>query len=113
MFPLKSQLLPSLTSSAIEVLTQISEFFAMKKKYEEKLSCEEEKDKLFHLLSSFSRSVSWFVGKTAYKLVKIKEEEKDPEKKEKESPTEKMIDMILHSKLLSGGIDTRQVCLFS
>ena len=52
---------------------------------------------------------------TAYKLIKVKEteKEKDPEKKEKESANEKMQDLIIQSNLLSGGIENRFVTLFS
>ena len=50
---------------------------------------------------------------TAYKLIKVKEAEKDQEKKEKESANEKMQDLIIQSNLLSGGIENRYVTLFS
>jgi hypothetical protein len=50
---------------------------------------------------------------TAYKLIKVKEVEKDQEKKEKETVNEKMQDLIIQSNLLSGGIENRFVTLFS
>lgn len=50
---------------------------------------------------------------TAYKLIKVKESEKDPEKKEKESQNEKMQELIVQSNLLSGGIENRFLSLFS
>ena len=51
---------------------------------------------------------------TAYKLIKVKEVEKDQEKKEKEaSQSEKMQDLIVQSNLLSGGIENRFLTLFS
>ena len=49
----------------------------------------------------------------AYKLIKVKEVEKDQEKKDKESPSEKMQELIIQSNLLSGGIENRFVVLFS
>jgi hypothetical protein len=50
---------------------------------------------------------------TAYKLIKVKEVEKDQEKKEKETQNEKMQDLIVQSNLLSGGIENRFLTLFS
>lgn len=50
---------------------------------------------------------------TAYKLIKVKESEKDPEKKEKESQNEKMQELIVQSNLLSGGIENRFLSVFS
>ena len=41
---------------------------------------------------------------TAYKLIRVKDVEKDQENKEKESQSEKMQDLIVQSNLLSGGI---------
>ena len=49
----------------------------------------------------------------AYKLIKVKEVEKDQEKKDKESPNEKMQELIIQSNLLSGGIENRFIVLFS
>jgi hypothetical protein len=88
------------------------------KKYSEKvISFGGKKDRLKIFLDSFSRSLSWFVGQTAYKLIKVK---KDEEKKEKEDgannakeETEKMHDLIIQSNLLSGGIENRHIHLFS
>jgi hypothetical protein len=53
---------------------------------------------------------------TAYKLIKVKEtekESKDQDKKEKESANEKMQDLIIQSNLLSGGIENIFITLFS
>jgi len=51
---------------------------------------------------------------TSYKLMKVKEVEKDQEKKEKEqTQSEKMQDLIIQSNLLSGGIENRFITLFS
>lgn len=68
----------------------ISSYYSLLKKFNEKLNLAEEKDKLRKYLDSFSRNLTWFVGMTAYKLIKVKEKEKDQEKKEKESQDEKM-----------------------
>lgn len=73
----------------------------------------EDKDKAKKFLDSFSRNINWFLGMIAYKLVKVKEAEKDSEKKEKESPNEKMQELIIQSNLLSGGIENRFITLFS
>ena len=66
-------------------------------------------------MDSFSRTLSWFIGMMAYKLVKVKDttSEKDQDKKDKESPSEKMQDLIISSNLLSGGIENRFITLFS
>ena len=49
---------------------------------------------------------------TAYKLIKVKEAEKDSENKEKRYKA-KMQDLIVQSNLLSGGIENRFLHLFS
>ena len=46
-------------------------------KYKEKITLEESKDKVKKFFNSFSRNLSWFVGMTAYKLIKVKEVEKE------------------------------------
>jgi hypothetical protein len=57
------------------------------------------KDRLKTFLDQFSRNLSWFVGMTAYKLIKVKddkESDKDKEKKDsKESSSDKMHDLII------------------
>ncbi len=47
------------------------------RKYKEKITLEVEKDKLRKYFDSFSRNLCWFIGMTAYKLIKVKEVEKD------------------------------------
>ena len=78
---------------------------------------DDSKDRLKIFLDQFSRSLSWFVGMTAYKLIKVKDEkesDKDKEKKDsKESSSDKMHDLIIQSNLLSGGIENRFLSLFS
>lgn len=49
----------------------------------------------------------------SYKLIKVKDGEKTSEKKEKESPHEKMQELIIQSNLLSGGIENKFITLFS
>ncbi|CDW73494.1 UNKNOWN [Stylonychia lemnae] len=112
-FKLKIALLPSITLSVNNVITEISNFNQIQKKYKEKITLDIEKDKLRKYFDSFSRNLCWFIGMTAYKLIKVKEVEKDQEKKEKESQNEKMQDLIVQSNLLSGGIENRFLTLFS
>ena len=77
-------------------MQEISHYYSLTKKFAEKLTLAEEKDKLRKSFDSFSRNLSWFIGMTAYKLIKVKEVEKDGEKKEKEvSPNEKMQELII------------------
>jgi hypothetical protein len=62
------------------------------KKHKEKVSSfEGEKDRLKIFLDSFSRSLSWFVGQTAFKLIKVtkKEEEKKEEGADEEKKNNK------------------------
>jgi hypothetical protein len=97
-------------------VNEISAYFALTKKYNEKLNLSEDKDKFRQSISSFSRNLCWFIGKAAYNLIKVKETEKDQEKekdKKKESDDEKMENLIIQSNLLSGGIENRFVTLFS
>lgn len=60
-------------------------FNSILKKYKEKITVDAEKDKVRKFFDNISRNLCWFIGMTAYKLIKVKESEKDPEKKEKES----------------------------
>lgn len=61
----------------IKIIQEISNFYVVLKKFGEKINLVEEKDKLRKFLDSFSRNLSWFIGMTAYKLIKVKEVEKD------------------------------------
>lgn len=112
-FKVKTSLLPSVSQSVISIVQEVSQFFALLKKHSEKINVADDKDQLKKYLSSFTRTLSWFIGMTAYKLVKVKETEKDKDKKEKESQNEKMQDLIIQSNLLSGGIENRFLSLFS
>jgi hypothetical protein len=76
-FKLKTHLLPSISSSVIRVISEISHFYSLLTQYKEKITLEEAKDKTRKFLNSFSRNLSWFVGMTAYKLIKVKEPEKE------------------------------------
>jgi hypothetical protein len=67
----------------------------------------DDKDKLKKNFDSFSRNLTWFIGKIAYKLIKVKEIEKTKEKKDKETEDEKMQELFITSNLLSGGIESR------
>jgi len=120
-FKIKTSLLPSVAQSTIDVLDEIGSFNSLMKKYSEKVTTfNGEKDRLKKFLDSFSRSLSWFLGMTAFKLIKVKDE-KDQEKKDKEkekdgsdkSSNDKMQDLIIQSNLLSGGIENRFITLFS
>lgn len=113
-FKVKTSLLPSLCHSTLEILEEVSHFNLLMKKHSEKVSAfNGDKDRLKRFLDSFSRSLSWFLGMTAYKLIKVKDE-KDQEKKEKEAKDDnKMQDLIIQSNLLSGGIENRYISLFS
>ena len=112
-FKLKTSLIAPITHSAIVIIKEISRYYAVTKKFSEKLALAEDKDKLRKCFDSFSRNLTWFIGMVAYKLIKVKEVEKDQDKKDKESPSEKMQELIISSNLLSGGIENRFVVLFS
>mmetsp|Transcript_44297 Transcript_44297/g.32302 ORF Transcript_44297/g.32302 Transcript_44297/m.32302 type:complete len:140 (+) Transcript_44297:1681-2100(+) len=82
------------------------------KENESRLGTSESDDPLREMLSGLNRSLIWFVGQTAYRLIKFKDE--SAEKKDKEgNPTEKMQDLIVQSNLLSGGIEQRFIGSFS
>jgi hypothetical protein len=84
-FKLKTNLLPSITNSVSNIVHEIGNFYFILKKYKEKITTEDSKDKLRKFFDAFSRNLCWFIGMTAYKLIKVKEVEKaDQEKKEKE-----------------------------
>jgi hypothetical protein len=81
-FKLRIHLLPSITTSVIRILTEIGKFYTLSNKYQEKINVAEEKDKLKRFFNAFSRNLSWFIGMSAYKLIKVKEPEKEQDKKE-------------------------------
>jgi len=58
-------------------LNEISSFNLILKKYKEKITLDGEKDKVRKYFESYSRNLCWFIGMTAYKLIKVKEVEKD------------------------------------
>jgi hypothetical protein len=61
----------------VKVLQEIGKLYTIFNKYQEKLNVPEDKDKLKKFLYSFTRNLSWFIGMTAYKLIKVKEVEKE------------------------------------
>ena len=116
-FKLKQTLLPSICQSSSHILREISSFNTLMKAHSEKVTSFNsgaEKDRLKVFLDQFSRSLCWFVGNTAYKLIRISKDEKEnPEKKEGKESENKMQDLIIQSNLLSGGIENRFLNLFS
>ena len=84
-FKIKTSLLPVIVHSSMDIVKEISEFNHAIKTYKEKVSAfGGDKDKLKKFLDSFSRNLSWFLGMTAYKLIKVKDDKADGEKKEDE-----------------------------
>ena len=74
-FKVKTSLLPSISHSSIAIINQISSFNQEMAKFSEKVTVfGGEKDKLKRFLDSFSRGLCWFLGMTAYKLIKVKED---------------------------------------
>jgi hypothetical protein len=112
-------MLPKICHSSSDILREISLFNTlMNKHHSDKgiTSYGNDKDRLKTFLDSFSRSLSWFVGQTAYKLIKVVKEEKEEKKDKEESAKEeieKMHELIIQSNLLSGGIENRSIRLFS
>lgn len=83
-FKIKTGLIPSICQSCISVVGEISAFNMLMKKHSEKVSAfSGDKDRIKSFFDQFSRSLCWFVGQTAYQLIKVKEE-KDQEKKKEE-----------------------------
>jgi hypothetical protein len=117
-FKLKPSLLPVVCHSSLDLLSEISGFNTLMKSHSEKVTSfgADGKDRLKTFFDQFSRSLSWFVGMTAYKLIKVKDEkesDKDSKKDAKETSSDKMHDLIIQSNLLSGGIENRFLSLFS
>ena len=112
-------MLPSISHSTLQIIGEISALNVGLKKYSEKVtSYGTEKDRVKTFLDSFSRNLSWFLGLTAFKLIKVKDDKEAAEKKEGEkdsaaSSHDKMQDLIIQSNLLSGGIENRFITLFS
>jgi hypothetical protein len=70
---LKTKLIPEITKAVISIIQSVSSYISLYSKYAEKIIVSIEKDQLQTYLSNFSRSFSWYVGMTAYKLIKVKE----------------------------------------
>jgi hypothetical protein len=109
-FKIKTNLLPSIAHSTLEVIGEISRLNKGMKCHAEKVTAFG-RDKLKRFLDGFSRNLSWFLGMTAYKLIRIKDEKDVAKAAEKDQ--DKMQDLIIQSNLLSGGIENRYITLFS
>lgn len=115
-FKLKTSLLPSVAASVINIVHELGQYYAVTKKHSEKLNLTEDKDKLRKSFDAFSRNLTWFIGMTSYKLIKVKESDassKDQQDKKEKEANEKMQDLIIQSNLLSGGIENRFITTFS
>jgi len=109
---LRTSILAPISQAVVKVAAQISDHYQYMKENESRLGTSESDDPLREMLSGLNRSLIWFVGQTAYRLIKFKDE--SAEKKDKEgNPTEKMQDLIVQSNLLSGGIEQRFIGSFS
>jgi len=109
-FKIKTNLLPSIAHSTLDVIAEVSRLNQGMKRHAEKVTAFGG-DKLKLFLDGFSRNLSWFLGMTAYKLILIKDEKDASKAAEKEQ--EKIQDLIIQSNLLSGGIENRYITLFS
>jgi len=85
-------------------------------------------NKLEDLIGSFRRQLNWYVGHVAHELIRVekkpdkkdeeekKEEDDDQkakEKKRREKRRKEILDMVLQSNLLSGGIEPCHLNIFS
>lgn len=106
-------MLSSISSSLVHALTEMSNFYyfyAQVVKKDESVA----KSSLKKFINKVSRNISWFIGMTAYKLIKIKNEtvvSKENEGEQKNNVDSN--DLIVQSNLLSGGIELRFVNTFS
>lgn len=71
----------------------------------------DEKDIYKVHLEKYTRDLAWFIGHTAYDLIKVSAEA--PKLDEKKSDKEKMEKMLMESKLLAGGMENRFINQFS
>ena len=74
-----------------------------------------EDNKLTQNINELLRRVCWFIGRIAFSLIKV-DTSSDEESKEKDKSKfadEKMIKMLMESKLLSGGIESRFLTTFA
>jgi hypothetical protein len=74
-----------------------------------------EDKKLTQNINELVRRVCWFIGRIAFSLIKV-DTSSDEESKEKDKSKfadEKMIKMLMESKLLSGGIESRFLTTFA
>lgn len=70
-------------------------------------------DTFVTVLSIMQRKISWGIGLVSYSYTSIKSTELSVEQQKEETPAMRMERMILESKLLSGGIETRMLNTFS
>lgn len=103
-FKLKTSLMPSVCHSSLDILAEISAFNTLMKQHTEKVSSfgSEGKDRLKVFIDQFGRNLSWFIGMTAYKLIKVIKDEKESDKEKdaskkdsKETSSDKMHDLIV------------------
>lgn len=59
------------------MLAAVSQYFLLLNESKELLSDSVASEDLRKFFDSFSRTCSWFLGMTAYKLIKVKEDPKD------------------------------------
>ena len=110
LFKPKMQILSTLIRSTTFLLASVSGYLKVVKANAERLS--DVKDDMKVFLEGCVKSLAWFEGMTAYKLMKVKEDPVDADK-DKKPPKDSQYDMIIQSNLLAGGLQTRFLNFFS
>ena len=66
-------------------------------------------------MKNLHRHLCWYVGHFAYSLIKINKENEAPlgEDKKKEENARQALKSVIQSNLLSGGMDTKHLSIFS
>jgi len=112
----KVQLLKVLTGSVLRVLQAISDYHGSMKEIKRYCVANTTFDSIHEVLERLQRQACKLIDTIAYKLIKVKEDVKEGDavpEVSKKSQKESAYDLIIQSDLLSGGIQSKYLNVFS
>mgnify|MGYP006950269135 CR=1 FL=1 len=72
-----------------------------------------ESSEMVTMVFTMIRRISWFIGQISFNLIHVKSEELTLEQIKEETSDKKMARLLMESKILSGGIETRFLSTFA
>lgn len=73
---------------------------------------EDIKTSLSESATSMLRKISWFLGNISFNYINIKKDEAAEQQQKDENDEQKMVRVLLESKVLSGGVENRYISSF-